>query len=1382
MGEDRSKPIDSSIVGRTPFGNDSSDVAPQPVDEAENSLAGQMAVAPIARQVSPAPSTLKGTQADRETLAEPIISDSEGVTSGGEDSVNQIGRYRLIGILGQGAMGIVYLAHDLDSQRDVALKLPKFGSTNSAVNSNLLQRFYREARATGNLDHPNICRFYDVGQTDGKHYIAMAYVEGRSLADYLDQGEVLPQPQAAVLVRKLADALQHAHGRGIVHRDLKPANVMLDLHGEPIVMDFGLACEIAESPDIRITQSGTILGSPAYMSPEQADGQIKKIGPLSDLYSLGVILYELLTGQLPFRGSVTAVLVQILTRNPQPPSELRPDVDSQLESICLKMLAKQPSDRFASMQQVVEALDGYLTRVSPATRSLGLRPEPVGTESQPTNRAPASVSVVASLADKQQVMARQCQQAIARARRAGDLEQAIRFLKRLATSKSSKIVEFTRWAQQELPKFEAELERVLREGRERYDAAKRAVASQRYEKAAELLRSIHPAGRSPQVVALEQRVTDLNDEVQFLLAEVQTGLRRNTKKSPPASLTEKLDRLRELQPDDLEVQRLSQEFADRTKPPPQTFRQRSGIEPRRVALIATVCVVLFVLIGIGWLYRASLFSSNDSLVSDPKPPIGIATGPQPRPGTTVVTSGQESLALKGHTSSVASVAFSADGKRLASASGDKTVKVWDAESGQARLTLKGHTNPVMSVAFSADGKRLASASSDQTVKVWDATSGQETLTLKGHTDGVNSVAFSPDGKRLASGSYDQTVKVWDLTFQNSADIVSKPPIGIATDLQLPRSLKNSIGMELVLIEPGEFLMGSSDADVQESLQADSNLKEYLKAEQPQHPVRITQPFYMSKYEVTQAEYQQVMGTNPSYCASSGAGNASVAKLDTRRFPVEQVSWNEAIDFCNKLSKRDGLTACYDQNRQRVSDRGYRLPTEAEWEYACRAGTTTPFHFGSVLNGEQANVPGQYPYGTMTKGTNLARTTAVEAPNYPLNAFGLAQTHGNVWEWCEDIFDAKTYAGRSGVTNDPVVMSGSGSRVMRGGCWHNNPWFARSAYRHGDSPDLRNGGIGFRVMCSPGVSIETPAKTPPASERTSTAPESNVKPAPDPTSPPIRLMKNSIGMELVLIEPGEFLMGALNSEAKALPNEKPEHRVRITQPFYMGKYEVTQAEYQQVMGTTPSNFASSGGGKSSVANQDTRRFPVDSVSWNDAVDFCNRLSEQEGKTACYDQNRQRVSDRGYRLPSEAEWEYACRAGTTTPFQFGHVLNGNQANVDGRYPYGTKTKGTYLERPTAVDDPKYPTNAFGLAQMHGNAWEWCEDVYDENAYTGRNGVTTNPLVTSGSPHRVLRGGSHVDDPRLARSASRAGYTPGVWRDGYGVGRLGFRIVCSSGARTQ
>ena len=192
-----------------------------------------------------------------------------------------------------------------------------------------------------------------------------------------------------------------------------------------------------------------------------------------------------------------------------------------------------------------------------------------------------------------------------------------------------------------------------------------------------------------------------------------------------------------------------------------------------------------------------------------------------------------------------------------------------------------------------------------------------------------------------------------------------------------------------------------------------------------------------------------MGTNPSRFKS-------VAGQDTSRFPVESVSWNDAVEFCKKLSEKDGVT--------------YRLPTEAEWEYACRAGTTTTFHFGSMLNGDKANVNGSNPYGTATKGPFLQRTTTVGL--YPKNAFGLFDMHGNVWEWCEDVYDEKAYASRSGTTTDPKVTSGSEYRVLRGGSWFNGSRYTRSASRSRYSPDDRNGVDGFRVVIS-SAAVRTP---------------------------------------------------------------------------------------------------------------------------------------------------------------------------------------------------------------------------------------------------------------------------------------------------------------------
>ncbi len=260
------------------------------------------------------------------------------------------GRYQIVNMLGEGAMGSVYLAYDPPLERHVALKIP-------IVQSSLaLERFYIEAKATATLSSPNICPVYDVGQISGVHYISMAFIDGRPLSKVIKESPLSLQQSMAIL-SKTARGIQKAHERGVIHRDLKPDNIMIDADGEPVVMDFGLAVRQDEGEE-RITKDGALVGSPAYMSPEQAEGKKSLIGPSTDVYSLGVVLYEMLTQKLPFEGSIMSVLRKIASEPPTPPSKYNEAlIGSPIERVCLKMLEKSPSDRIPCMGDVADAAD-----------------------------------------------------------------------------------------------------------------------------------------------------------------------------------------------------------------------------------------------------------------------------------------------------------------------------------------------------------------------------------------------------------------------------------------------------------------------------------------------------------------------------------------------------------------------------------------------------------------------------------------------------------------------------------------------------------------------------------------------------------------------------------------------------------------------------------------------------------------------------------------------------------------------------------------------------------------------------------------------------------------------------------------------------------------
>ena len=553
----------------------------------------------------------------------------------------------------------------------------------------------------------------------------------------------------------------------------------------------------------------------------------------------------------------------------------------------------------------------------------------------------------------------------------------------------------------------------------------------------------------------------------------------------------------------------------------------------------------------------------------------------------------------------------------------------------------------------------------------------------------------------------------------------KRPIKVATPGgEVPKEITyctNTIGMEFVLIPSGEFTMGGSPG---EAGRDDDRL--------PQHRVRITRPFYLGAHEVTQAQYEKVMGR-------------SRAHFPGARNPVEQVSWYDATRFCAQLSRMERIRC--------------RLPTEAEWEYACRAGTVTRFSFGhddevvcKYANYADSNAPALW---SDKYHDDRFKFTAPVGSFLP-NGFGLHDMHGNVWEWCWDWYGKDYY--RQSPTADPAGPPHGRERVTRGGSWYDLRGAIRSCHRYRQPPSHASNFVGFRVV------VETPAR--PRAEEVRPADrdrplQPDVESQPEKQKPPelprgwttakrtvkvgtpegetskeVTCYKNTIAMEFVLVPAGRLMMGSPTSEEGRKKDEDPQHAVSIAGPLYMGAYEVTQAQYEKIMGKNPSKFLG--------ANS-----PVEQVCWLDASEFCKRLFEKEGAA--------------YRLPTEAEWEYACRAGTTTPFCFGATISTNQAAYDGLWAYGKGKKG--VRRKKTVPVGGFPANAFGLHDMHGNVGEWCQSLHRDYPYDAHDG--REALDAKGA--RVVRGGSWNDYPRYVRSARRDRKPPNTRYE-----HIGFRVV--------
>jgi serine/threonine-protein kinase len=387
------KPIDSEATTDAPTAADSADSrspaaseSPGPRSPSDFYVSDQTAdyapqpsiyLGETLDQPEPSTSVVRGAQSSEPGAAAKSPTAHSSARTPTPDRYPSIKGYEIIGVLGRGAMGVVYKARQSGLKRVVALKMILAGDD---ANESELLRFRTEAEAAGQLAHPNIVQVHEVGEHNGSPFLSLEFVNGGSLKDRL-KGEPQPVQPAAQLTQVLAQAIDYAHRKGIVHRDLKPANVMLDqprgnestqstmsaaplvdqLYGTPKVSDFGLAKRLEE--DSGQTRSGTILGTPSYMAPEQARGFSKDVGPLADQHALGAILYELLTGRPPFRGATMwETIEQVQKQEPVPPSRLQPKVPRDLETICLKCLQKEPTRRYPDAAALAEDLRRFVAR------------------------------------------------------------------------------------------------------------------------------------------------------------------------------------------------------------------------------------------------------------------------------------------------------------------------------------------------------------------------------------------------------------------------------------------------------------------------------------------------------------------------------------------------------------------------------------------------------------------------------------------------------------------------------------------------------------------------------------------------------------------------------------------------------------------------------------------------------------------------------------------------------------------------------------------------------------------------------------------------------------------------------------------------------------